>query len=228
MELSHARNVCGAARLAAVAALTIAASTCTRFQLGQPAPRPDVESRDRFVTYARSVPFIGVRLDHLLGDEQPILYPAADPRNAVVGASTPMMRIEPEARAKQLNRRHIQQGRVVARLLSTGRYEPLGVHAGVNYLWIDSTAGGWRGMLVPERAGAPITMLNVELQPVRHLAAAARWRYSAHFGLLPWIPIDDMCIQFWPPGGPFRRLSGDLGLTPEMVGGVPDPAPFRE
>jgi hypothetical protein len=224
MERLRARDLRRILRPTLVAALASAMSGCIP-PLGL-APSPEATSREAFLAYASSLEFIGADWDNQLGDEQPLVYPVGDPRNAAISAATPVARVEPEARAKRLSREQAARGRVVGRILSTGSYEPLGVHAGVNYVWLDNLSGrAWRGLIIPANPAAPITTLEITPEDGRHNQPGAVWQYVAEFGLVPWFIIDDMCL-----GMGRRRVPGGLRprlLRPERVGGRPDPRRIR-
>jgi hypothetical protein len=206
-----------------VAALAPAVSACIPpLEL---APSPEA-SREAFLAYASSLQFLGADRDNQAGDEQPMVYAVGDPRNAILSPATPVARVEPEARAKRLSREQAARGRIVGRILSTGRFEPLGVERGVNYVWLDNMTGrAWRGLIIPANPAAPITTLEITPEHGGHDQAGAVWHYDPAFGVLPWIIIDDMCVGFARgrvPGGLRARL-----LRPERVGGRPDPGGIR-
>jgi hypothetical protein len=220
MERSHTRDFRRIARLRTAIALAAAVSGCVRSI--ETAPSPEA-GRETFQAYARSLAFVGSDWDNQAGDEQPMLYSATDPRNTPVGPSAPVARVEPEARANRLTRSQARQPHIVGRILSTGRYEPLGLQPGVNYVWLEgTTAGGWRGLIVPDNTAAPIARLEVVVEVGLHDEAGATWHYYGDVGMLFWIIVDDMCVGFAPVGRHPGRLRPRL-LRPEMVGGRPDP-----
>jgi hypothetical protein len=196
-----------------------------REQGEQPTPGfgAPVESvpRDSVLRYAASLRFIGKDEDHGAGDEQPMLYRAGDPRAAVVGPGTTVARVEPEARTTRLTRAQLRQGRIIARILSTGVYEPLGLRRGVNYVWIDSTAAGWRAIIIPETTTEPLDTVRVTSESAPHItdAPGARWYYFSDVGTMAWIrnrecwEISDPDVRLPPPRPVLPRLLSPGQLT---------------
>jgi hypothetical protein len=138
-------------------------------------------ARTRFNECARRLEFVQ---DPHLSDEQPLIYPADRGRPLRVG---PTARIEPERGATALGQRQVHEGRVIARIISDGPYEPLGIRRGIQYVWIDSTRAGWRALMIPANDADSITRLGVAVRRLPHLGRApvppaAGWRFDPERG----------------------------------------------
>lgn len=67
------------------------------------------------------------------------------------------IRIWPESGASSMEAAALRQGRIVARIESNHAFEALGLADGVNYLWVEhDPAGGYRGVIIPATAFAPL------------------------------------------------------------------------
>jgi hypothetical protein len=70
---------------------------------------------------------------------------------------SPSVKIWPEAGASSLEEPMLAQGRIVARIESSGSYDNLGLAGGLNYLWVEARPdGGFRGVIIPATAFASL------------------------------------------------------------------------
>jgi hypothetical protein len=76
-------------------------------------------------------------------------------RNAA--GQSPSVKIWPEAGTSSLEGTTLRQGRIVARIESSGSYDDLGLAGGLNYLWVEARpGGGYRGVIIPATAFASL------------------------------------------------------------------------
>lgn len=83
-------------------------------------------------------------------------------RGLVLG---PFVAVAPEIGAAALTNQEVVQGRIVSRLKVSGTAPGFRLPAGVSYVWVDSTAQGFRALIVPETVGARILRVSVQPQP---------------------------------------------------------------
>ena len=69
----------------------------------------------------------------------------------------PYVTFYPEKGAGQVDTAAMHRGRIVARIEASAAYPPLGLNAGVSYVWID-TVGGGRMVFIPVNLTPPITV----------------------------------------------------------------------
>lgn len=159
------------------AAAQVQASAAPSFQ----API-DSLPRDSIIAYGRRLTF---DTSHAGSDAQHLV--ARRGGRLVVG---PFARIAPEDRLHRLRRADLAAGRIVARIDSDGAYPERGIAAGVNYLWVDSTASGWRSVVVPEDPGQPMAVKTLRFAahgralPAAEEPAQARWTWSPDGGAM--------------------------------------------
>lgn len=138
-----------------------------------PAPSfqdPTTVAAGEVIAYGRSLQFdsIGPASDSArLPDETP-------------GASgTPgWSYVDPERGSLTISRGDLAHGRIIGRIRSAGRFTRLGLAPGVNYVWVDSVAAGWRTLVFPENPGRdkPYGIRAVAVRPdSMALRAEARW-----------------------------------------------------
>jgi len=150
--------------------------------------------RESIVAYGRRLSF---DTSHAGSDAQHLVA-----RRAGRLVTGPYARIAPEASSHRLARGDLARGRVVARIDSEGPYLERGIPTGVSYVWIDSSASGWRSVLVPEDVTQPMAEKPLRLvrhtrsQPVQEEPAQARWSWSVEgerMGECIWCPPWDWC-----------------------------------
>jgi hypothetical protein len=93
--------------------------------------------------YARRLPYDEVRGHELT------LGPNANGQTAHV-------KIWPEAGTSSMETRTLRKGWIVARIESSGAYDDYGLANGLNYLWVEGAPTGYRGVIVPATAFAPL------------------------------------------------------------------------
>ena len=162
-----------------------------------PAPTflpPDSADRATVVRYAESLRFV---TDPLLSDQQTLRAPG--------GARGPQARIEPAEYARKLTKAELKRGHFIARLMSTGSYEPLQLTRGVQYMWVDSIASGWRGVIVPSNPAEPARVIGLTLgEDSTHLGMSPSARFVSvgdvdiTWGTCGWI----CCKACFPKIGP--------------------------
>jgi hypothetical protein len=144
-----------------------------------PAPTftsPEQQDRAAVIQYASTqVQYIS---DRMLADEQ-ILFAPGQSRG-------PDARIESAAHAGRISDSALARGTFIARIVSTGPYAPIRLVRGIQYLWVDSSASGWRAVVVPANAASPARVIKVSL--FTHAGAtrigSVRWFYTSE-GTLP-------------------------------------------
>jgi hypothetical protein len=145
---------------------------------------PDQADRAAVVTYARSLRFVS---DPLRMDEQTI---------SVSGNTRTIARIEPTDYSASLSPADRARGAIIARFVSTGVYAPVGLRRGVQYMWVDSTASGWRALMVPEdpSLNVSVTQLRIfsHVLPSALQVASARW-FETNVGFLPNLKCGKEC-----------------------------------
>ena len=105
---------------------------------------------DAFRDYAKGLPYDSVSG---AGDEQRLLL-----RIEVRGKDTtrfygPFARIEPVLGEFQVDSASLADGRVIARIWSSGPYPKLNLQAGWTYWWVDGVGGKWRSVLISASPG---------------------------------------------------------------------------
>ncbi len=150
--------------------------------------------RESVIAYGRRLTF---DTSHAASDAQHLVTRRAG--QLLIG---PYARIAPEAGSHRLTRANLASGRVIARIDSDGPYPERGIPQGVSYLWVDSGAGGWRSIVVPEAVDQPMAEKPLLLvrhnrsQPIPAEPAQARWTWSAEgqrMGECFWCPPWDWC-----------------------------------
>lgn len=123
---------------------------------------------------------------------------------AVVG---PIAEIAPERGAHRLSRRQLAEGRIIARVRTAAAIPPLGLTAGVSYLYVDSIAQGFRWVIIPENPTEPMRQLPLGIRvhsglSGRPLAGRAAFLLDVAAGgiQVPCTPYGCCCID--PSGGP--------------------------
>jgi hypothetical protein len=134
----------GAIPSAACAAALLLGLGCHLPRPTPPAPftgRADVVPVEEVLGYAATLSF-----DTLTGlsDQQYLRLPAEST------AYEPLAVIMPEVGAFRLSMSEAEQGRVVAKIISTGSYEHLGIERGSNYLWIGGAPDSVIGIMISE------------------------------------------------------------------------------
>lgn len=181
----------------------------------------DSVSHEQIASYAARLQFVD---DPMLSDEQPMLYRAG---TAEATRRGPTARIEPERNATRLSEADLQRGRIVARIVSSGAYEPLGLAQGANYMWVERRGDAWRAVMIPAASGSRRKVLSMSMGDVRHEgdAPAARWFFFANVGMMPWPRCGrTACCQPCEPPGIGCPDIGRFRLTADGVlpAGPPD------
>ena len=103
--------------------------------------RADAVPVEEVLRYAATLTF-----DTLMGlsDQQYLRLPAEST------AYEPLAAIMPEVGAFRLSLSEAEQGRIVAKIISTGSYEHLGIEKGSNYLWIGGAPDSVIGIMISE------------------------------------------------------------------------------
>jgi hypothetical protein len=96
--------------------------------------------------------------------------PAVDRRYLVVAQGQrlsvgPFVELAPEIGAAAISHADLARGRILARVKVDGTRPFIGTAVGTAYLWVDSAPGGFREVIVPEAAAAPLTSTPVMLAP---------------------------------------------------------------
>jgi hypothetical protein len=190
MDLLARRPCPRVARLLAILVTGFGLAACAHLMGGgPPAPRfgASIESvpRTTFLAYVERLEFVS---DPHLSDEQPLIDSAISGQLRRVG---PRARIEPEVRSTKITDEQLRDGRVIARIISDGTFEPLGIRRGIQYVWIDSSTGRWRAAIIPATATEPIRMLSASVRERPHLkiVPSALWYYGRWVGPGPVPPI---------------------------------------
>jgi hypothetical protein len=173
-------------------------------------------SRSRFLECVRRLEFVQ---DPHLADEQPLMYAADRGRPPRIG---PRARIEPERGSNApSDGRQMYEGRVIARIISDGAYEPLGIRRGIQYVWIDSTRDGWRSLMIPANDADSIVRLGVSVRRFAHLgpAPAASWGFDPGRGTFFNATCHRWCCASCRPPGACPGFPG-TSLRAEAMGGV--------
>jgi len=154
-----------------------------------PAPRgltaPDASNRGDVIAYARMLDF-DTASD--AGDTRRLSTPSC-----VTCAFGPLATIQPERGTVTLTQAELASGRIIARIVSRDA-EAWSDFAltprDTTYLWVDSLAGAWRMIFVPNRKDAEMVVrpMTIRYHPeTEHDRAEARWRYSSRTGaVVPW------------------------------------------
>jgi hypothetical protein len=142
------------------------------------APAPNFRGPIESVPHSEILEYVG-RLqfvqDPHLSDEQPLVDSVTAGELTRLG---PKARIEPELHSVQITPRELREGRIIARIISDGTFEPLGIRRGIQYLWVDSSTGRWRAAMIPAN-GAEKRMLGASVGNRPHLTMvpSAIWYY---------------------------------------------------
>jgi hypothetical protein len=149
--------------------------------------RGPIESvaRSEILQYVGRLQFVQ---DPHLSDEQPLVDSVTPGQLARVG---PRARIEPELHSTQITPEQLREGRVIARIISDGPYEPLGIRRGIQYVWVDNSTGRWRAAMIPANGAEPMRMLGALVRDLPHLTMvpSAIWYYARGPGPRPPRPV---------------------------------------
>jgi hypothetical protein len=180
-------------------------------------------SREDMLAYARRMHF---DTSYAAADVRQLVW--RERGRTVVG---PYAEIAPERSAYRLSSAQLAQGRVIARVRTTGPIPPLGVPAGVSYLWVDSTRSGRRLIVIPESPTEPLRQLPLGIREHqdttgRPMATRAAFQLEAGGGVqMPCKPWGCCCIDpgsSVPPCDPpiWRGTSGpQLGDFADLIRG---------
>lgn len=152
-----------------------------RAQRPRPTPAPPFTSFDRagraeLIAYAHSLQFDTTRPAQ---DAQYLVVPHAG--QLAVGTYA---EVAAEIGSGTIDRRDLQQGRILARLVLDGPCPEAGYPRGVSYLWVDSTAGALREVLVSEMDSVPLKELRLEVRTAVETGGPNWLRPSAWFDVL--------------------------------------------
>lgn len=96
--------------------------------------------------------------------------------NAYGWESVPGARVQLHATTdnRRFSRQALRRGCLIGRLISNRADAGLGVTADTNYIWLDSTAQGFRALVIPRRASAPLKILSAAVLN-RHVRPSAEY-----------------------------------------------------
>jgi hypothetical protein len=196
MGLSGSRTWFGPVRIACTAAVVIASNSPAQ---GTPrlSPRRETVPTQLCQTIAARASEKQARYvtDPHRADERRLLSVADDERNA---RPTARARIEPTLYAATGGGEWLREGRVLARIISDGHYEPLGIRPGTQILWVDRARDGTpRALMIQQpdlaRCGTgevSAALLNLRVERIEHHIVgrdrwwrslpSARFFYAAH------------------------------------------------
>lgn len=162
-ERSPATLRCGAALAAVLLALGCNRAAPPASQAAGPRPTPaptftlpiDSSSHAALLAYAHGLAF-------------DTTVPAVDRRYLVVAQGQrlsvgPFVELAPQIGAAAISHADLARGRILARVKVDGTRPFIGTAAGTAYLWVDSAAGSFREVIVPESPAAPLTGTPVTL-----------------------------------------------------------------
>lgn len=154
---------------------TVAASCLLALTTCKPAPQPapppaslrmsaapaftapvDSLSRALIVAYARGLTYDTAKA---VSDAQYLVIAQAG--RLVVG---PYAQVAPEVGAAANTREALGRGRIIGRITLDAAYSPQGLSAGTSYVWVDSVAGSFRMVFVPDSTG-PMTSRPLTFHP---------------------------------------------------------------
>jgi hypothetical protein len=131
-------------RFTALSLLLLLAAGCER---GTPAAGfadPTAADRAEVVSYARSLEFdtsaAATGVTHVGGVE---------------------VRWSPERRAGAISDANLARGRIIGMAQTTGGTSAFGTLEGRSYIWVDSTAAGWRAVLIPDGPAGNLTPVSL-------------------------------------------------------------------
>ena len=111
------------------------------------------------------------------------------------------IRVESLNTVRTLTAAQLRRGRVVARAYSSAAFSSIGFAAGWNFIYIDSVAGGWRQMVVPENPAAPLRAVRLQfLDHAPHAFAAPVIRCLGASEGVVWYACGSRCCCY-PPSG---------------------------
>ena len=105
---------------------------------------------EQFRAYAESLPYDSVRGT---GDEQRLLLRIEARGKDTTRFYGPLARIEPVRGEFRVDSATFAQGRVIARIWSSGAYPKLNLQAGWTYWWVDGVGGKWRSVMISGSLG---------------------------------------------------------------------------
>ena len=88
-------------------------------------------------------------------------------RGYVAGVPSSRMRVEAAGDARRRSRAVLRRGCIIGRIVSTEPDTRLGLAAGTNYVWADSTSGGWRATVIPQRTSAALRSFAMSIHDHR-------------------------------------------------------------
>jgi hypothetical protein len=178
-------------KLVGAVAVLVAVSVAARRPLpthGEHALRPvpaapfasfDAASRAELVAYGRSLTF-------------DTSYHASDTRRLMSRMNGrivegPIGKVMPEIGSTSVGLEDMAHGRILWRIEVDDAYPEQGFAKGVNYIWVDSSATGWRAVVVPENATIGTTTSAFRYNHLGMVqsgtAPRAQWRWNDKLGL---------------------------------------------
>lgn len=135
------------------------------------------------------------------------------------------LRAEPVADASDISDRERIAGRVIARLISTAAYAPLGLAAGVNFYWVDGAGDGARAVIIPADGSARTVRPLILRQHAFGNVTTPTVRFLHVPGMEPGIPLINgrcgpTCCGFTVPGiapGDMPRIDQALVQMHERI-----------
>lgn len=190
-------------RLLAVAMLVAAAmGACSRVVIPPVPPRVVTDSvwRAAVVAYAR-------RLRYDTG------RPASARATYGTGSATSTVTLSPMKTAGLIPDSLLHLGWIIGRTEGSGPNIPLGIPAGVGYVWVDSVAGGWRAIHVPEHPADTLRQSRVIFGAMPFRASdRARALYASTSHVSNWRCGSRCCIE----GGEFLSAEALQAIVSAM------------
>ena len=165
---------------------------------GTPAARfadPTAADRAEVLSYARSLEFD--------------TSAAASATTHVGGIA---VRWSPERRAARISNANLVRGRIIGVAETSGGTSAFGTLEGRSYVWIDSTAAGWRAVFISENPSGRLTTVPV-FHGTRPFGVAEPPRFRAHADSFPNGRCGNRCCLFLPP---------PMSATPELLQRITD------
>ena len=147
--------------------LLLLLAACERGTPGAGFPDPTTADSAEVVSYARSLE-----------------YDTSTAASGVTHVGGVEVRWSPERRAGRISDANLARGRIIGMAMTTGGTSVFGTVEGRSYVWVDSTAAGWRAVLIPD--GPAGNLVPVPLyHGTRPFAVSAPTRFSVHADSFP-------------------------------------------
>jgi hypothetical protein len=122
------------------------------------------------------------------------------------------VRWSPERRAGRISDANLVRGRIIGVAQTTGGTSAFGTLEGRSYVWVDSTASGWRAVFISEDPSARLTTVPL-FHGTRPFGVAEPTRFRAHADSFPNGRCGTRCCVLVPP---------PLEVTPELLQRITD------